>query len=177
MGIFNWVAGKGKAAASGAKSFTRKITSADELEKNGKFIVDMVKNISTVPEAERLETFQNAYIRLGLDEEKLEQNYKFFLIRFRIFLGFSILGLGLLIWNLVNFSFAFLACIGFLAYCLAQTFIGSFRILQINKRELVSVSYWLKNKKHWWPKPFVANEKRSLYKIKKRVKVKKAKEG
>ena len=155
MGLFNWVSTKTTNSANRLKGFARRISSADELEKNGEFIVGMVKDLSASPEQSRQETFASAYQRLNLTEERLAEAYNYYGLRFNIFLFFFVLGLFLGVWYAFSMSIAALASIGFLAFCAAHLFIASFRMLQIRRRELLPVSYWVSVPGEWWPKPFV----------------------
>lgn len=154
MGLFNWASTKIKNQGSKTKGFVRRITSAEELEKNGEFIVGMVKQLSNSQDEVIQETFENAYQRMGLTEEKLAKTYASLLIRFNIFLFFGVLGVCLGVWYAFQASLGALASIGFVAYCLGHLFVCSFRMLQIRMRELVPVSYWLAVPNQWWPRPF-----------------------
>lgn len=160
MGIFNWASQKVSNQGNRLKGFVRRITSADELEKNGLFIIGMVKQIGAQPEEVVQETFENAYQRLGLTEESLSKTYNSLMMRFNIFLFFAVLGLILGVYYATQGALGAIASIGFLAYCLAHLFIASFRMLQIRKRELVPVSYWVAAPEEWWPKPFVPLRKK-----------------
>lgn len=155
MGLFSWISTKTTNSASRAKNFVRRISSADEIEKNGEFIVGMIKDLSSKPENARQETFASAYQRLNLTEERLAETYNYYGLRFNIFLFFFIIGVFLCGWYTFQMSFAALAVLGFLAFCLGHLFVASFRMLQIRRRELLPVSYWLSVPREWWPRPFV----------------------
>lgn len=155
MGLFSWLSNKTTNSVSRTKRFARRISSADELEKNGNFILGMVKSLSVTPENVRSETFASAYQRLNLTEDRLAESYHHYEMRFNIYLFFTVLGLFLVGWYTYQLSIAALATLGFLAFCLGNLFVASFRMLQIRKRELLPVSYWVASPSEWWPRPFV----------------------
>lgn len=160
MRLFRWMSSKASSQGSKLKNFARRVTSADELEKNGEFIMGMVQKVSSTPEGTVQETFENAYQRLGLTEESLAKTYASLLTRFNIFIFFTLVGLTLFVWYIIDGSWAFLAALGFILYCLGQLFVASFRMLQIRRRELLPVSYWTAVPSEWWPKPFVPLRKK-----------------
>ena len=155
MGLFKWMSSKASSQGTKLKNFTRRVTSADELEKNGEFILGMVHKLSSTPDDAVQETFENAYQRMGLTEESLATTYNSLLTRFNIFMFFSIVGVSVCVWYIMEGSWAALAAIGFILYCAAQLFVSSFRMLQIRRRELLPVSYWLAVPREWWPQQFI----------------------
>ena len=146
MGVFNWLSKQ----PSRAKNYTEKVIGVDELKENGQYIIDMAKNLSK--NSDRRETFENAYARLGLKGDDLQQSYKFYMSRFSLFMFFSGLALVTFLFALFHESWSSLPILSFLAICFSQMFIASFRMMQIRYRELFDVSVWLKNPKEWWIK-------------------------
>ena len=153
MKLFGWLSQKASNQKSRIKSFSRKITSADELERNGQYIIGMAKDLAKNKES-RNESFASAYKRLNLDEKKLAETYNYFSLRFYIFVFFLIIGLFIGVLYLFTKPWAALAALGFILYCLANMFVCSFRMFQIRKRELFPVSYWTAFPSEWWPKEF-----------------------
>ena len=148
MGFFSWIASRPK----GLLNYGKKVVGTEEIKKNADFIVDMASSLPS--KSKRFETFDSAYSRLGLTEEKLVETYKYYTTRFNIFFSFFGLGLVFLVYNLIQGSWAVFATIGFLMFCLAQLFIASFRMYQIRRRELAPPIEWLRDPKEWWVKPF-----------------------
>jgi len=150
MGFFSWIASRPKRL----KDYGKKVIVADEIKKNADYIVDMASSLNV--KSDRHETFQNAYSRLGLTEERLKETYKYYMDRFNMFIAFLGLGFVMAIYFLFTGSpLSSLATLSFMLICLAQMFNASFRMAQIRKRELFSVLYWLKRKDEWWPRDFV----------------------
>jgi hypothetical protein len=159
MGVFRWFSTKASNQGSKLKGFARRVSSAEELEKHGQYIVGMAKDVASVPEASRQETFESAYQRLGLSEESLRTTYGYYMFRFNLFLFFGVMGIVLGAWYAFNGSWAALAVLGFLAICVGQLFVASFRMLQIRRRELFPVSYWMSVPRQWWPTAFVERQR------------------
>lgn len=100
----------------------------------------------------RVETFENAYERLGLTEEDLKNVYKSWFLRFYLTLFVFAIGFFSVVYFVLNDNFiSLLPFIGFSAICVSQLFASSFRLYQIRSREFVEVSNWFKNKSEWLP--------------------------
>lgn len=149
MGLFNWL---GKAPTRLA-NYGKKVVGAEGIKNNADFIVDMAKGLSNKPS--RFETFQSAYERLGLTEDKLKSNYDYHIMRFNLFFAFIGLALVALVYFSVQGNYlAIVSSLAFVALCVSQLFNASFRMYQIRRRELVSVLEWFNNRDQWWIKPF-----------------------
>lgn len=145
-----------RTASSTAKktiNYGKKVISYEELSKNGNFIKDLfLKLLPKKNQQVREETFANAYQRKNMDEEQLALSYKYYAMRFYIFALFASLDTALLLH--FGFDGQFLMawlCFVFLLVCLSLCFQASFRALQIERRELFDVHYWLQNPGAWIP--------------------------
>lgn len=162
MGFFNWV----KRRPSSVVNYGKKMIAADQLKEGGQSIVDMAKSLNK--NSGRQETFENAYHRLGMTEEKLKEAYKFYAVRFYMFVGFSVLAFAFMFYYLFTTPLFSIGILGFLAICLSQIFHSSFRMMQMRHRQLLPPSYWFSNTDEWWIRPLpVKKKKRKLRKIKK----------
>ena len=149
MGFFNWIGSRPKRLAD----YGKKVLGTEEIKKNADYIVDMASSLNV--KSDRHETFENAYARLGLTEDRLKETYKYYMDRFNMFIAFFGLGLVMTGYFLISGApLSSLATLAFMLICLAQMFNASFRMLQIRKRELLSVMEWLKRKEEWWPKEY-----------------------
>lgn len=158
MKFFSWLASRPKKVVNYGKS----IVGTEDLKKNAEFISDMAQSIAGKTDTKRSETFENAYTRLGLTEEDLAKSYKYYEIRFNIFIAFAALAILLLIYSLVvSKILSAFAILAFMAVCLSQLFTSSFRMYQIRRRELVSVKEWAQHKEEWWPRTFEVQRRSS----------------
>lgn len=102
----------------------------------------------------REETFAMAYARLGLNEERLEQSYFYFISRFYICYAMLVIAALFICYALVNQNFTTaIACFGFVAVMGAMCFQASLRALQIRTRHLLSAKAWAQQPAEWFP-PF-----------------------
>lgn len=120
------------------------------------------------PKSQRQESFQNAYVRLGLTEERLAVTHKHYLFRFWLFSVAGAVGLGMLLYSVLTSDALSIRTwgdagallgslgpiVGFMAICSAFAFDASFRLYQIERRELVNGLAWWRARESWIPAPF-----------------------
>ena len=155
MGLFNWASRQPKRTAD----YVKKVVAGEEIQKGGQYIADMAKGLRK--DSGRRETFENAYQRLEMTDEKLQQSYKFYNNRFSLFLFFFGLGIAVFIFFMFQSFWSAISVFGFLAVCLSQMFNASFRMMQIRHRDLLPVAYWLRTPDEWWPRPLVLKKSKS----------------
>lgn len=139
--------------AGRGKNYGRSVLNAEQIENEWGNIKDMAGAVLKPNRGPRREeTFDNAVNRLGLSEEDIASSYKFHVWRAYIFLGGLALGFVLTVWfALTGKLVSSIACLGFDAVAAALFFQASFRSLQIRRRELVDVSFWLREPTEWIP--------------------------
>lgn len=142
---------------AGLKNRVETLVDADSIREQQKTIQDLwstaTKGARTKPRRE--ETFANAYLRLELTEERLSQVHKSFTFRFYLFLFFTIAAIAVTINNVVNGAPVALGpSMGFLAISTSLMVQASFRLYQIQRRELVDMHAWWNDKGAWIPAPF-----------------------
>ena len=146
------------------KGYGGKVIGSESIELNHhifKRMIDILFGWRNKQEV-REETFANAYARLGLNEQRLEESYKQFLFRFYLFLFMMVLDTLLTAWLIIQGDWVgLMTSVGFLSVCLAQMTVSSFRCYQINVRELVDFSVFIQDGHGWWPGPFKPLKKRS----------------
>lgn len=133
----------------------------EEAKKYGsKIISDAKKSLNPLAVKKgREESFENAMLRMGLNEENIKQAYFNHQLRFYIGLLIFIVAIIVLIKMLIIGNiFALGPAIACMALCCSQMFDGSFRTYQIRKRQLVSVSEWFSDKAEWWPSNLLSKE-------------------
>ena len=129
----------------------KKAVSYDEVKGNWGMIKDWAGRLN--PKAikpGRVETFESAYERLGLDEPTLALVYRNWFLRFYLVAG--VYALGVAVAGFYIFSgkwMALLPFLGFTAVCGAQMFTSSFRMYQIRTRSLCPVSEWISRTGEW----------------------------
>jgi len=128
--------------------------------KQGWNLIEHLKN-KIKPQSNRKESFNQAYKRLKLNEDKLEEAYNFFVVRFYIFCVFFFIAIILTVNAAVNGNAtSFFGFLGFIALCLGFMFQSSFRLFQMRKRELCSATVWAAPLDEWIP-PFKLEKKYS----------------
>lgn len=104
----------------------------------------------------REETFGHAYRRLGLDENQLAQNHKYQIGRFYLFGLFFALSFGFLLYAIMRGTLISIGpSLGATLLFGSLAFQASFRLLQIERRELIPVNEWVRSPGSWIPGPFV----------------------
>ena len=144
MGLFSWIGSAPKRLVG----YGRKVVAGEQIEKGGRYIVDMATGLRA--QSDRRETFENAYARLGMTEEKMQEAYRFYMNRFYLFAFFGVIGVIVFAYFLIQMTWTALAVVGFLAVCLSQLFNASFRMYQMRQRELLPVIEWLRVPSEWW---------------------------
>ena len=142
-----------KRRADNAKTTAQRVVGWDQIQEGGKTIRNLWGQLLPKrPTKGREETFSNAMRRLKIDEARLQDTYRFYIVRFYTFYVFLLLALGYIMYTLTQAQwFALISCTGFLAICFAMCFDASFRLLQIRRRELISPSMWLHSPMEWMP--------------------------
>lgn len=141
MGLLSWLGGKKDSLIN----TTKKVGNYDEIKKQQETIVELADH-SLNPFKKRNfrnESFDDAYERLGLDEEKLAVVYKnhcvaFYLSYIMFFVSVGFLAMMVLehqYWGIIP---AFV-CVGICGIKIAS---ASLRVTQIAKRELISFQEW-----------------------------------
>lgn len=133
----------------------------EEAKKYGnKIVSDAKKSLNPFAVKKgREESFENAMLRMGLNEENIKNAYFNHQLRFYIGLLIFIIAIVVLIKMLIIGNiFALGPAIACMALCGSQMFDGSFRTYQIRRRQLVSVSEWFNDKKEWWPTTLLSKE-------------------
>jgi len=139
-----------------------KVFNVKEVRQNWGFIRQMAAQLTRKPETIREETFRHAYKRLNLSEAQLAQTHKYYLTRFYIFSTFASLALGAFIFSLLRLNWYSLGpSLGALMLMVAYSFQASFRLYQIERREMVDVGSWFEARSSWIPAPFQAQADRS----------------
>lgn len=142
--------------ASSTKNAVLRTVNYSEWKENGQWIGRMGRAIRDSGKRKgREESFQNAYLRLGLTEAKLGQAHRYQIFRFYLFLAGTAIGSGVGVYTAVAGQWMQAApWIGFLSVCLAMVCSASFRLYQIERRELVGVAEWARAPGSWIPAPF-----------------------
>lgn len=144
-----------KRRGQGAKTMFSKTMGLDEIKENKNTIVGALRALAKPRVAEREETFRNAYKRLNLNEVELEKAHRFNMFRFYLFSLFTAGSLSLFVYSVMDLNALTAAsCLGALALFSALSFQASFRLYQINRRELVGVPAFIADPKFWIPAPF-----------------------
>lgn len=155
MGLFNW--GKNKISSRKEKIVegTKRVTNYREIEENRETMAELFRhtlNPYAKKRKAKSETFENAYQRLNLNEETLSKVYRNYVLRFYICLGFSVLGIIMLVNAILSKNIWGIGpCIGVMFVTLSQMCNFSLRACQINKRELISFSEWYSSSDNWFP--------------------------
>lgn len=103
----------------------------------------------------RKESFKEAMIRLGVNEEDLKMNYRNFAWLCWISLGFAVFLISLSTYCVAQGSLLQgLAGLSIASFCLASAFKYSFRAFQIRHQNLCGVKTWYESKPEWLPNPF-----------------------
>ena len=146
MGIF-------KKAGDKIVDGSKKVVAYDEVRSNWGLIKDWASQLNPMSvKAGRVETFENAYERLGLDEQTLVDVYKNWFLRMYLTLAVFVGGLSVALYFVtLGKLLALLPFTGFAAICAAQIFTSSFRMYQIRTRQLCPISEWLSNRSEWFP--------------------------
>lgn len=138
------------------KTYAEKVVNADEIKSTWGEMGRLAKE-SLLPSKGpvREETFNNAMSRLKITDQDLQQPYAFHVSRIYIFSTGLIVGLGLVLYFLIQQSWmATFACMGFSLAMAALVFQASFRSFQLQRRELVSIFFWSQHPKQWIPLSF-----------------------
>lgn len=144
MGIF-------KKAGEKIVDGSKKVVAYDEVKGNWAMIKDWAGKLNPRSiKPGRVETFQSAYERLGLDEETLILVYRNWFLRFYLTLTVFAIGFITAGYYILNGKLmALLPFMGFAAICIAQLFTSSFRMYQIRTRTLCPISEWLSKSGEW----------------------------
>lgn len=132
--------------------FMKKVMSVDEIKANAGLIKSMANAIKP-SKSNRVETFQEAVIRLNVSDEDLKANYRNNAVSFYVSFTFALVCLGGLFINLfqTHNTLASLSMASIMLLCLSNCFRFSFRALQIKHQNLFSPKEWLNRKKEWFP--------------------------
>lgn len=142
-------------------SKAQKVFNAEEVRENWSLIRRWQQQAFRRPESGREETFRHAYRRLQLTETDLALAHQYHLVRFYIFAVFASLALGSTIYSLVAARwFSLFPSLGALILMGALAFQASFRLFQIERRELLGVNEWLRHPGSWVPAPFQSQSSR-----------------
>lgn len=152
MGLFNLL-GRKKDKIVGS---SKKMLGFEEMKKNHNYISGIAKetlNPYSVKQREiRNETFENAYNRLGIDEETLGKVYSNYVLKFYISIAFIMILIAIIVNGLLAKEFLTLfSSIGVACVIISQAISGSFRASQINKRELITFKEWYSDSENWFP--------------------------
>lgn len=132
-----------------------KVFNTEEIRDNWSLIQRLQHQVFRRPTVAREETFRHAYRRLQLTETDLAASHQYHLVRFYIFATFASLALGSTVYSLVSAHwFGLGPSLGALILMGALAFQASFRLFQIERRELVPVSEWFSHPGSWVPAPF-----------------------
>jgi hypothetical protein len=139
----------------GTKATFRNTLNIEESKRHASEIQDMARRLGQKAKVVNEETFRHAYQRLKLDEHQLGLNHRYHLVRFYIFATGCSLAFGILIFSLLRGEFWTMGpSLGALILLGALAFQASFRLFQIERRELVDVQEWLRSPGSWIPAPF-----------------------
>lgn len=134
---------------------TKNLLNAKEISSHASLIKTMLRSLTHRPDQVRQESFANAYLRLGLSEDSLQQVHRQYSWRFYIFLTFGLVALSMGAYSALDRSWMDVAqAASFLVFCLSFAATASFRLLQIEKRELTDFWQWLGTPGSWIPAPF-----------------------
>jgi hypothetical protein len=124
----------------------------DTIQDGAKFIVHNGRAILTPVRSNRVENFNEAMVRLGVQDEDIKKNYINFVRSFWISFFFAVVCLA------YGFNMAFhsqiigaLACLSITTLCLSNCFRFSFRAFQIKHKKLCSANEWFARKSEWFP--------------------------
>ena len=148
--MFNFLKNWSRSKYDNTKEKTKKVTNFDEINKNKEDIVHLIhENLNPYnKKVARNETFENAYYRLGLDEETLEKVYYNHCLRFYLSALVGFVAIFLTGKYMIDGDYwTVLPAIACVSISIAQCINASFRCYQINRRELVSFSEWVESKK------------------------------
>ena len=100
----------------------------------------------------RVETFEQAVLRLGVNNDDLKKNYNNFTTTFWVSFVFGLICFA----NIVSYGLdgkvlSTLASLSIMFVCLANCFKYSFRAFQIRHRNLCAPSLFLQHKSEWFP--------------------------
>lgn len=168
MGFFNFLNRK-KDETLGA---SKKYINYKEIKENGEFISSLASdNLNPYKNKEyRTETFENAYARLGVNEDTLKKVYRNYMLKFYICFVFCVLAIAIVANAILSKQFlTVFSMSGVLCVIVSQMIMGSFRASQINKRELITFKEWLNESENWFPP--------MTMKSKKDTRVKRSKKG
>lgn len=147
--MFNFLKNWGRSKYDNTKEKAKKITNFDEINKNKEDIVELIhENLNPYnKKVARNETFENAYYRLGLDEDTLEKVYYSHCLRFYLAAIVGLIAIVLTGKYIIGGDYwTVLPAIACVSITVAQCINASFRCYQINKRELMSFGEWVESK-------------------------------
>lgn len=144
-----------------------KVVGVEGIKEGRDAIVGMGEHLANIRKGRRggkqprNETFGNAYQRLRLDESQLAQNHRYHMGRFYIFALFFALALGFFLFAILRGTLLSLGpSLGAVLLFGALAFQASFRLLQIERRELIPVQEWVRSPGSWIPAPFTPRVER-----------------
>lgn len=139
------------------KDYSKKVVNAEEIERTWSTMGDMLKDLKGQGKPQRHETFENAYLRMHMDEAKLASTHRYFYWRFFIFAIAAALSVGAILYGLTaGRPVMSIAMSGALAVTLSLAFNASFALYRIQHRQLVDAREWLRHPESWIPAPFKA---------------------
>lgn len=132
-----------------------KVFNTKEVRQNWSLIKELRMQVFQRSSSNREETFRSAYKRMALTEDKLAGAHRYYMTRFYIFAVFASLSLGGFVYSLCALNwFSLGPSLGAMVLMGALAFQASFRLFQIERRELVDVGEWLAAPGSWVPAPF-----------------------
>lgn len=152
---------------------SKKYLNYKEIKENGDFISSLAsENLNPYKKKEyRTETFENAYARLGIDENILKKVYRNYMLKFYICLLFFSLAIAMIINAMLSKEFLIVFSMsGVLCVIISQIIMGSFRANQINKRELITFREWLSDSENFFPPITMKSNKETRIKRNKKEK-------
>lgn len=153
MGIKSWFKKRKEKEVDGFKdnvNYEEVKGTASEIKKMATTILSPKETIKNA----RTETFQQAQMRLHVNDAQLIQNYKNYAYICYISLIFALFCFSFAVYYLfvIKSIISALAMISILLLCLSNAFKYSFRAFQIKHQKLCSVSDWWNRASEWLPK-------------------------
>lgn len=131
----------------------KKMVNYEQARSTWKIIADLASGLNPRNiKKGRVETFQSAYERLGLNETTLGKVYTNYFLKLYVSAIILAGGTALTVMYVINGSgAAVFTYVGFACVCLSQMFSASFRMYQMRLRQLCDITQWIKRPGEWFP--------------------------
>lgn len=136
------------------KDTTSKILGFKAIKEGADFISESVSRLANPKKYARVETFEQAVERLGVNDDDLKQNRYNFILSFYISIFFVLVCFGMVNYNffIASYLLGGLASFSIMLVICANAFKFSFRAYQIKKRRLGGLAEFYKTPNEWFPK-------------------------